>query len=577
MEVSRSVDSPDLSDIDDETWDPGAPELTGTLNKWTNYIHGWQQRFIALKDGTLVYYKSANETDFGCRGAISIQKAVVTPHEFDELRFDVSVNDCVWYLRASNLEDRERWVVALEAYKVKSEPDSASVFSAHSTSSKGCKGLGLNEKLAEMETFRDILCRQIDTLQSYFDACSDIADVMKKTGLNGVMENGEGDQGEVSRNLMRQHGLHNVDFKGEAITFKATTTGILSTLGYCIELMGQREDQWKRRLEREVGARKAAEERLQCAAEQHTSPRNTDVAKSPRMKGGPDYEEGPHSQIGEEEFFDAVESALDKLEEELEKKEQLKSLVEEKRSEAVSSGASQHRLWPEIERTTQEQLKYARMSVEPGSGVWELFAEDGEMKMYKREEMVDGMVVDPLKALHTVQGVTAKELCHYFFSPDVRCEWEHTIETMSVLEEVSDDTLIFLQLHKRIWPAAQRDALFWSHMRRVDTGAQDPDVTDTWIVCNKSCEHVTSPSNVGGCLRVDLTVCFVAQTVLAKGDKNDRKNISCRITYCSVVNPGGWAPASVLRTVYKREYPRFLKRFTQYVIDKTKDLPVMWD
>ena len=31
-----------------------------------------------------------------------------------------------------------------------------------------------------------------------------------------------------------------------------------------------------------------------------------------------------------------------------------------------------------------------------------------------------------------------------------------------------------------------------------------------------------------------------------------------RITYCSVVNPGGWAPASVLRTVYKREYPRFL-------------------
>ena len=34
---------------------------------------------------------------------------------------------------------------------------------------------GLTEKLAEMETFRDILCRQIETLQSYFDACSDVA------------------------------------------------------------------------------------------------------------------------------------------------------------------------------------------------------------------------------------------------------------------------------------------------------------------------------------------------------------------------------------------------------------------
>ena len=55
---------------------------------------------------------------------------------------------------------------------------------------------------------------------------------------------------------------------------------------------------------------------------------------------------------------------------------------------------------------TNEQLGYARMEV--GEGVWELFAEDGQMKMYKREEEVDGMVMDPLKALHQVRGkVTA--------------------------------------------------------------------------------------------------------------------------------------------------------------------------
>ena len=35
------------------------------------------------------------------------------------------------------------------------------------------KGHSLREKLAEMETFRDILCRQVDTLQRYFDNCSD--------------------------------------------------------------------------------------------------------------------------------------------------------------------------------------------------------------------------------------------------------------------------------------------------------------------------------------------------------------------------------------------------------------------
>jgi collagen type IV alpha-3-binding protein len=70
-----------------------------------------------VKDGTLVYYKSASETDFGCRGAISIQKAIITPHEFDEMRFDVAVNDCVWYLRANTVEEREKWICALEAHR----------------------------------------------------------------------------------------------------------------------------------------------------------------------------------------------------------------------------------------------------------------------------------------------------------------------------------------------------------------------------------------------------------------------------------------------------------------------------
>ena len=84
---------------------------------WDLNIFKCNKIMICFQDGTLVYYKSANETDFGCRGAISIQKAIVTPHEFDEMRFDVAVNDCVWYLRASSSEDRERWINCLESYR----------------------------------------------------------------------------------------------------------------------------------------------------------------------------------------------------------------------------------------------------------------------------------------------------------------------------------------------------------------------------------------------------------------------------------------------------------------------------
>jgi collagen type IV alpha-3-binding protein len=55
----------------------GIVELKGYLQKWTNYIHGWQNRYIVLKDGLLSYYKSEADSDLGCRGAISLHKATI--------------------------------------------------------------------------------------------------------------------------------------------------------------------------------------------------------------------------------------------------------------------------------------------------------------------------------------------------------------------------------------------------------------------------------------------------------------------------------------------------------------------
>ena len=107
--------------------------------------------------------------------------------------------------------------------------------------------------------------------------------------------------------------------------------------------------------------------------------------------------------------------------------------------------------------------------------------------------------------------------------------WEHTIDSMSVLEEINPDTLVFLQVHKRVWPTAQRDAVFWSHMRKVEVSREEQQqgVVDAWIVCNKSCDHATAPLGLGGCLRVDLTVCFLCQTI-ASGDRMDRDGLNCK-------------------------------------------------
>lgn len=569
-----------LSDDEDDFEHPTSPlELQGTLCKWTNYIHGWQDRHIVLKDGTLSYYKSENDTAFGCRGAISIYKATVKPHEFDECRFDVSVNDCVWYLRADCLEERNRWVEALDAYKVDSAYGSenslrrhGSALSLGSTSVSSLKkGRGLREKLSEMETFRDILCRQVDTLQGYFDTCASLAEESAIEDATPASKEERGDEApartsDLLPSRLKAHGTYPpVDFRGEAITFKATTAGILATLSHCIDLMAQREDAWKRKLEREVDKRKKLEEGYKQAVSEARS-------QPAVVLGGPDYEEGPHSMINEEEFYDAIDAALDRNEQQEEERRQIKNRVRELLR--PSSVASQHPLWSEVEAVTMEQLRYAKMGV--GEGGWQLFAEDGEMKMYRREVEEAGVVCDPLKAVHMVRGVTGREVCHYFFSPEVRFDWETTLENMEVLEVVEPLTVIVHQIHKRVWPATQRDALFWSHMARAPN-VEDPDAHDVWIVCNHSCD--TPPVPLGKCVRVRLTVCLMCQTFVDPPQPNSeitRDNLSCKITYCSTINPGGWAPASVLRAVYKREYPKFLKRFTQYVKDQTECKPILF-
>ena len=55
------------------------------------------------------------------------------------------------------------------------------------------------------------------------------------------------------------------------------------------------------------------------------------------MMTSPDFEEGPNSQIGEDEFFDAVETALDRLQEEQEFRDKLK-MMSVKTLHQLSSG-----------------------------------------------------------------------------------------------------------------------------------------------------------------------------------------------------------------------------------------------
>ncbi|XP_049906123.1 ceramide transfer protein-like isoform X1 [Epinephelus moara] len=620
----KSSSSGSDEDVDPESGQP--VELGGVLSKWTNYIHGWQDRWVVLKNNTLSYYKSEDEREYGCRGSLCLSKAVITPHEFDECRFDISVNDSVWYLRAEDPEHRLQWIESIELHKAESGYGSetslrrhgsmlsltsaASALSATSTSSFK-KGHRLREKLAEMETFRDILCRQVDTLQKYFDSC---ADVVSKDEFHRdrVVEEDEDDfpnttrpDGECNHNNngskeklfppASPKGMNGIDFKGEAITFKATTAGILSTLSHCIELMVKREDSWQKRLDKELEKRRRVEDAYKSAVNE---------LKKKSHYGGPDYEEGPNSLINEDEFFDAVEAALDrqdKIEEQCQSEKvriprltpvppgDVYSTIGTYRFaakphshssslssvELVSASDDIHRFSAQVEEMVQNHMTYSLQDV-GGDANWQLVIEEGEMKVYRREVEENGIVLDPLKATHSVKGVTGHEVCHYFWDTAVRMDWETTIENFNVVETLSDNAVIVYQTHKRVWPASQRDVLYLSAIRKIlATNENDP---DTWLVCNFSVDHDNAlPTN--RCVRAKINVAMICQTLVSppEGDKEiSRDNILCKITYVANVNPGGWAPASVLRAVAKREYPKFLKRFTSYVQEKTAGKPILF-
>ena len=69
-----------------------------------------------------------------------------------------------------------------------------------------------------------------------------------------------------------------------------------------------------------------------------------------------------------------------------------------------------------------------------------------------------------------------------------------TIEKVNVVEVLSDDTTVFHQLHKRVWPSTQRETVFCSHICTL-TNAPRPDnmVGHTKMACNFSIDHPAVP------------------------------------------------------------------------------------
>ncbi len=93
--------------------------MQGTLNKYTNVVKGWQNRWFVLdpQKGSLEYYvnEESRKTQRP-RGSVHLAGAVISPSDEDSQTFNVNAaNAEVYRLRAMDAKERQFWVSRLRA------------------------------------------------------------------------------------------------------------------------------------------------------------------------------------------------------------------------------------------------------------------------------------------------------------------------------------------------------------------------------------------------------------------------------------------------------------------------------
>lgn len=97
-----------------------APTFKGFLKKWTNFAGGYKLRwFVLTADGTLAYYRSPNDVESSCRGAVHLAHARVRMDSSEKCRFEIVVaqpdgSAVRWHLRANHQVESSRWVWTLQ-------------------------------------------------------------------------------------------------------------------------------------------------------------------------------------------------------------------------------------------------------------------------------------------------------------------------------------------------------------------------------------------------------------------------------------------------------------------------------
>ncbi|XP_027728295.1 pleckstrin homology domain-containing family A member 8-like isoform X1 [Vombatus ursinus] len=132
--------------------------MEGVLYKWTNYLSGWQPRWFLLCGGILSYYDSPEDAWKGCKGSIQMAVCEIQVHSADNTRMDLILpGEQYFYLKARNVAERQRWLVALGSAKAcltDSRAQKEKEFTENTET--------LKTKMSELRLYCDLLVQQVN-------------------------------------------------------------------------------------------------------------------------------------------------------------------------------------------------------------------------------------------------------------------------------------------------------------------------------------------------------------------------------------------------------------------------------
>eukprot|EP01135_Chromosphaera_perkinsii_P002884 Nk52_evm39s229 gene=Nk52_evmTU39s229 len=264
--------------------------VQGYLDKRVNSLFGWKKRYFVLEDCVLTFYR--DEVDASSKhspiGSLHLQMAIITIDETEPNIFSLDVNSNSHKLRASSKAECERWVENIESQRAY-----FSRYYVMSDEDKVPSPIDLDETLKEAASHRDMLTQQINQINNFIQH-------FKGKSLSSEQT------GDSSNEIME---IFNEPLK--------ESRNMLGSLNQCLEIVGQHERYFFKRLEEEKKRRHALEESLSILATEHNSLElkakkkfSLGVLKQNENKANESEDEDEENESlfeDRERFFDAIE------------------------------------------------------------------------------------------------------------------------------------------------------------------------------------------------------------------------------------------------------------------------------